>query len=175
MSFIIPPPLKIEFPEQLALSDSTNGTRSNVAASEKSVGDSNKTTSSAITSLREAIQQDIDTLSGQLTQMGEDIVTAQNAANSATTTANSAQSSANGKLTKSQADRYYATKSHTHNLSPQIRLGARGVKNLGSKSVPTDAPRGCVMIGCDKGDVATMSYRSVQVKNGSSWVTVGQA
>ncbi|CAK1951926.1 conserved hypothetical protein [Vibrio crassostreae] len=38
MSFIIPPPFKIEFPEQLALSDSITGTRSGVAASEKAIG-----------------------------------------------------------------------------------------------------------------------------------------
>lgn len=38
MSFIIPPPFQIEFPEQLALSDSIKGTRSGVAASEKAVG-----------------------------------------------------------------------------------------------------------------------------------------
>ncbi|CAH6876586.1 hypothetical protein VCHA56P521_310013 [Vibrio chagasii] len=38
MSFIIPPPFQIEFPEQLALSDSITGTRSGVAASEKAIG-----------------------------------------------------------------------------------------------------------------------------------------
>lgn len=42
MSFIIPPPFQIEFPEQLALSDSITGTRSGVAASEKAIGRVNK-------------------------------------------------------------------------------------------------------------------------------------
>ncbi|WP_114787317.1 hypothetical protein [Vibrio tetraodonis] len=37
MSYIIPPPIKIEFPEQLALSDSIGGSRSDVAASELAV------------------------------------------------------------------------------------------------------------------------------------------
>ncbi len=39
MSFIIPPPLKIEFPEQVALSDSIGGSRPDVAASEKAVNE----------------------------------------------------------------------------------------------------------------------------------------
>ncbi|WP_070964579.1 hypothetical protein [Vibrio sonorensis] len=37
MSVIIPPPIKIEFPEQIALSDSINGSRKDVAASELAV------------------------------------------------------------------------------------------------------------------------------------------
>ncbi|EGA65103.1 hypothetical protein [Vibrio brasiliensis] len=37
MSQIIPPPFKIEFPEQIALSDQIAGNRSDVAASEKAV------------------------------------------------------------------------------------------------------------------------------------------
>lgn len=37
MSYIIPPPIKIEFPEQVALSDSIGGSRSDVAASELAV------------------------------------------------------------------------------------------------------------------------------------------
>ncbi|MCG9584620.1 phage tail protein [Vibrio tubiashii] len=37
MSQIIPPPFKIEFPEQVALSDQIAGNRSDVAASEKAV------------------------------------------------------------------------------------------------------------------------------------------
>ncbi|WP_406732102.1 hypothetical protein RJD39_00655 [Vibrio scophthalmi] len=38
MSQIIPPPFKVEFPEQIALSDRIDGERTNVAASEKAVG-----------------------------------------------------------------------------------------------------------------------------------------
>ncbi|WP_414931844.1 hypothetical protein [Vibrio europaeus] len=37
MSQIIPPPFKIDFPEQVALSDQIAGNRSDVAASEKAV------------------------------------------------------------------------------------------------------------------------------------------
>ncbi|MDC5704672.1 hypothetical protein OPW13_12470 [Vibrio europaeus] len=37
MSYIIPPPIKIEFPEQVALSDSIGGSRTDVAASELAV------------------------------------------------------------------------------------------------------------------------------------------
>lgn len=37
MSYIVPPPIKIEFPEQLALSNSISGDRINVAATERAV------------------------------------------------------------------------------------------------------------------------------------------
>lgn len=42
MSFIIPPPFRIDLPEQLLLSDSITGVRSGVAASEKALGLVNK-------------------------------------------------------------------------------------------------------------------------------------
>ncbi|NUW69549.1 tail fiber protein [Vibrio coralliilyticus] len=44
MSVYIPPPFKIEFPEQIALSDQIDGQRSDVAASEKAVGTLNDKT-----------------------------------------------------------------------------------------------------------------------------------
>lgn len=47
MSQIIPPPYKVNFPEELTLSDRIDGQRSDVAASEKAVGLLNKKSASA--------------------------------------------------------------------------------------------------------------------------------
>ena len=42
MSQIIPPPVKIEFPEQVVLSNQISGSRTTVAATEKAVGTLNQ-------------------------------------------------------------------------------------------------------------------------------------
>ncbi|UAB70658.1 hypothetical protein INR79_01650 [Vibrio sp. SCSIO 43132] len=47
MSSIIPPPVKIEFPEQVALSSAIDGNRTSVAATEKGVGDAYRALTSA--------------------------------------------------------------------------------------------------------------------------------
>ncbi|GAB2650555.1 tail fiber protein [Vibrio panuliri] len=56
MSQIIPPPFKIEFPEQIALSDAIDGTRSDVAASQKAVGTLNEIKVTGLSELNQSIE-----------------------------------------------------------------------------------------------------------------------
>ncbi|ODS10097.1 hypothetical protein ACRZ5S_14560 [Vibrio scophthalmi] len=53
MSQIIPPPIKIEFPEAIVLSSQISGTRTGVAATEKAVG----TVNTKVNELKEAVTQ----------------------------------------------------------------------------------------------------------------------
>lgn len=67
MSQIIPPPVKIEFPEQVALSNQISGTRTNVAASEKAVGTVNTKVNElkqTVTTLQQALEARPNILDG---------------------------------------------------------------------------------------------------------------
>ncbi|WCE29972.1 hypothetical protein [Vibrio sp. SCSIO 43137] len=83
MSYVIPAPAKIEFPEQVALSDKTDGSRSDVAASEKSVG-----------LVSSALSNKASELTGSIEQVSLDVESAKQTANSGVSKGDSAQAKA---------------------------------------------------------------------------------
>lgn len=65
MSLIIPPPIKIEFPEQITLSNQISGTRTDVAATEqavKKVNDKVNQTNKTLSDLTQAVNALAQTL-----------------------------------------------------------------------------------------------------------------
>ena len=68
MSQIIPPPVKIEFPEQVVLSNQISGSRTTVAATEKAVGTLNQ----KVNELKRAVERRPNLFNGN-TAPGDDL------------------------------------------------------------------------------------------------------